>query len=367
MFEANGYFNAGDFGGGLLPVTVGYWGFVNIQNETVIPCMYNDVIVPAGGRKGFNYGVAIVGLNGAFGAIDMEGNFIVPLNKNYVPSGMLGVGGFIVTKNYILIGNYMFSRDGTKIHDNIYSIFSYSDNGLLVRFKNEDSVADVVIDSNGNVLLDFEIEVYVNNYSGQTYKLSDTKTDDFSEYWFLITRNNFEFNAVSMNGELLFNEWRTRSDDGDGDWEFTAVYYDSFNVLSLYSSSQDKTFAYDSDGKVIWSAGGKWEYWTNGLMIKNRTGGFFRSPDTSGQIANIYSETTFNFGSIEVFSKNSAIVKDENAIFLGLFVNDKLAYDTIYTKIDNKTDSLGRIYTLHRGNETEKILVTHSGTIRSVE
>jgi hypothetical protein len=379
VFEANGYVDVGDYGDGLIPVTTDeygrYWGFVNLDNESVIQMIYNDIETPVGGRKGFNDGLAVVGLNGAYGVIDVAGEYVIPMSKEYnVHSNAYYTA--IITDTYIILGEYMFTRDGKQLRNDIKDVYCYNNNGLLVYFTDELYHCGI-LNQVGEITLDFGERIQ-SKLGHSLVKLSDVPTETVSDYWFLLVGNDSNLNLVNLDGEFMFDDWKPGTFIGEigmpeFDWDYSGLY-GYYDLISLYSARQNKTFVYDANGSEIWSGDGKWDYWSNGIIVrpaKDRSS----QPQGNPIIANIYDGTSSEFGSVEVVNETTAIVSDTGGIFFGLFINGKLAYDLEYTKIDNGSSldygggwQKNKVeYTLHKGNEETKILVSRNGTVKPIE
>jgi hypothetical protein len=378
-----GYSAVGDFGDGLWPVQQSnYWGFIDGDYEVVIPLMFSHVLQPVydgmkgiAGGMGFNNGIAIVGLNNAFGVIDVQGEFIVPLSRDY------DIQGRVFTDNYIILGSHMFSYDGTILLDNIFQLSGFNENGLLaiIRCDERGSVC-ALFNPNGEIIfeLDNYTAIWQPHYNG--IRLATSPTDRFTDYWLPILQNPpghwgwgvFRyFDAINMNGELFFDEPKPlRIDRITGDWRHTNRTLHDFEVLSLFSYSQNMTFAYNTSGEIIGYADGVWGYWSNGILVSDLrevsdgvvTDPFSQLRGTGGEIINLYSGTSYQFGYIHLINDMVAIVKDENQIFYGLFVKGELLYPLEYTSITQGWLTTGD-FTLSRGPEQLTVRITAEGTV----
>jgi|GEM_PF-6094945 len=345
-----GYDAVGDFAYGLWPVQQNrYWGFIDEGFEVVIPIMYQHIIKPLYGRHGFNYGVAVVLVNGANGILDTDGNFFTPLNRDFFNRhyARMNDSQVIINENFIVLGSHMFTHEGVILHDNFREVFAHNNYGLVVGTQAVPGIVgwgpSLVVDFEGNILS----EIGAAGRFGITRRMPNIESDRFSDNWLLVLQYQRYLNAVNLQGGLLFDEWKEWSSTRH--WRHKNSCRDSFDLLAVYSVSQDRTFLFDANGEVVWSEEGEWEHWQGGVMINVRGGQIYRLRDSE----------ISNFGRIRIISNAVAIVMDENQIFYGLFVNDDLYFPLEFTMVQQTL--ITGIFNMNRGPEQISIQATNYG------
>jgi hypothetical protein len=320
---------------GLCAVMTGdYVGFINEQNEMVIDQIYHYTTNIIWLTYGFENGLAYVELNDSQGVIDRNGNYVLPLGTgNYNLTNLTGKP-YAFFEGCIIFNGNLYSCDGTLLRENTDAAAIGEQTFFSTR-----GDRPAVIDFGGNVIFEGEKSNIYNEYY-------------CDGYYFGLGLKEAPLIIVDEQGNAFsIPEGRHKLTFCDEGWMINA---------------RDDTFVYDTNGNLLRAVANKdAKYWRNHMI-------YLYNPDdknnTRWAVTNITTGETHFFGSVETslstISANcpALIVSNDSKTFYGLYVVDKLAIPTEYTKITSAQNETN-VFILERGIETKKIYVSQDGTV----
>ena len=333
--------------------------------------------------------------NTAWGVIDTSGEYLIPLNKEYTRAYF--IEPFICMRE--ICGNKLsanlpgpstlYNKDGTVFRNRTMIVDIYENGNILVC----DNIGgyDYNYDSNSVMLKDTEgwndYSYKIINMDGETVKnitedaFKATRMDESKDYntssgndggklgkpycgwryyrYLQYDKNTNDYinyvNYVSTdNGRFLLEDWgdaRSASGSMSGrDLDFKDNYVAVYNFIDI---TNNNTRFYKSDGSLVKQLEGSYEYW-NGFAINEDT--------VNRELIDLTSDVQYRFWKFDLYyavdnpiTKKVAIVKDEDGIFYGLFIDKSLAYDTSYNSVtyDLETQS----FLLEKGNTKTRIYI----------
>ena len=361
------YQDIGDFADGLFPVKLSeYWGCINEAGETVIDFMYNDSRSGARSLSGmasrYRHGRMAVSINGTFGVIDTQGNYVISLDVSSQRSGIdLITDSFILCRvsRHKLPDIYaLYDISGDLIREDVSSISGYAEGMLFATVMHEDFTRESLIFlANGDIITLPEGSEYVGIYNGTIEKEMRNAPNIIKWIPIKIKTGPMAtiYNCIDGNGNFFFDEWSTKVITLVKNGLYLQTISDSPDVIE---NDQRVARIFDIDGNLIY------EYMRGGLAFYS----WPSEPQFIGDMAAVVNRytvldfstgDTMDFSSIDVTGPYTAIVSD--GIFYGLVVNGELVYDMIYTKITYNS-SLD-IYTLEKGLDKTTIRVAVNGSI----
>jgi len=208
-------------------------------------------------------------------------------------------------------------------------------------------------DSNGEFILDIKDKIK----TSLGVEIFNPAVVDELPGWVRIGTIDNRVNLINSKGELYFNQWLSLSLfnwDGaqflsDGSLMFRQL---GFGLHYYSKNGEDLRNKENIEELGIWNKDWVVERRKNHPIV----------------VRNLLDKKTFEFGGFDGIlhggfnnQNNVAIVIDENKIFYGLFINDKLVYPCEYNNItyDKKEDT----FTLTKGSSTTVIRVARNGRV----
>jgi hypothetical protein len=323
----------------------GFWGFIDGKDNVDIEFLYDNVGLMNDNKydRRFQNGATGVYINKAVGVIDKAGKYLTSLNKDIIGVSYTQVDYYILqvtpdekysNLNWHDRPTYAFiNSKNSRIRDDIEDI-CYSDENILMAN---------VVDKNGKVSFE-KIDK-----SGKTLK----------------RYTNFEGVPVDTNISNIVEIYRA----GDGPSENYVYNYINVKNDKIISGKwvADREKSILNEHIIVRDNNTIHIYNSKGDLIKKLNGDYSLVKDSylhnDNNLITLDPYKEYNLHSFSTFvpTIKAAIVKDNNDVFYGLYVKDKLAYPCEYTSINY--DEKEQIFTLKKGATTTRVFVAKNGNI----
>ena len=345
-----------------------FWGFINTKNETIIDFLYDEVgsEFKSGDTlaRVFKHGYIGVSINGAWGIIDTTGAYTVPLSKEHYHMN--------IEEKVFINGNYIYNHEGKRIAEG--QLLDYDDTGIIIGYE---SVAEVYVESkrgwsyrdwidrydasfidySGNTLVDYSdfYEKYESEFIDKTYfeTIQGLQVVTLNEKKYLKLRAHINqvlassyYNYMDIETKKLLNDNWIQAED--------ITEQDTFLCVNI----QGNTEIYDLSLKKTKTLSGTFKLWHDDILTSNTN----VVSSTGSDIRSATDDTVeYHFSKINQVSDNIAIVTDDNKIFQGLFIGDKLVFPTEYHSISHEKGEDS--FVLRKAASEETIIVLKNGKV----
>ena len=360
----------------------GYWGIVDLNGNTVVDFVYDEMCNWANGNNfiwnvqphhDFVSGLIGVQINKGYGVIDSEGNWILDLRpENY---------NITIVDNLIQTKNDLYDINGNHLYHGSYCvrlIKEYSEGTVMVQLENSgiETGEVLILDAEGDIIWNGNNEIqegYDFVYPSGYYTTEATaQTRD----WFCVNMgakfsNKPKSTFINGTGQKLF------------DWRMYGSYprvFTSTDYVSLYLDNNGMTDVFDLNGNLVTQLEGQYSLVNNHCLTAKGT------RFNEFYLYSLVDNQTISSTSILWLQNNEiAIVCDENGVFYGLYAYGELKRGFEYTSIDSvlyETNGNSGHYayspegyygdyeflsapliTLKKGNSEETVFVTKKGDL----